>query len=157
MFDKKRKIKSKTGIEYASRVLAKKDYSEKELKKKIAGHFGEEEAEQTVDRLKEYNYLDDGRYREMFIASRIRSGNGAYRIKRELSEKGLNDSLEDLDEICQRSNIDRHGILRDCVQRYLDKKSSIEPYKLKQKCIAYFYGKGHSIDDVKRIIDEEFD
>jgi len=154
---KKYKIRSKTGVEYAARVLAKKDYSEKELRKKVAEHFGEEEAEATIEKLKGYGYLNDERYRDMFIASRIRSGYGPFRISGDLYEKGLDDSLEDLDEICEKSHIDRHEILRENVSKYLSKMRTDDLYKEKQKCIAYFYRKGHSIDDVKRIIDEELD
>jgi len=153
----KRKIKSKTGLEYAIRVLAKKDYSEKELRNKIIEHFGAEEADETIERLKGYSYLDDERYREMYIASRVRSGYGNYRISGDLYEKGLNDSLEDLDEICEKSHIDRHEILKDNILRFIENKRIEDPYEMKQKCIAHFYRRGHSIDSIKRIIDEELD
>ncbi|PLX70640.1 MAG: hypothetical protein C0602_03785 [Denitrovibrio sp.] len=153
----KRKIRSKTGLEYASRVLAKKDYSERELKKKVAEHFGEEEAEETITKLKSYGYLDDERYREMYIASRVRSGYGPFRISGDLYEKGLNDDLTDLDEICEKSHIDRHEILKENVVRFLNTKKADDDYALKQKCTAHFYRKGHRIDDIKRIIDEELD
>ncbi|PLX67005.1 MAG: hypothetical protein C0603_10070 [Denitrovibrio sp.] len=151
----KRKIRSKTGLEYATRVLAKKDYSEKELRKKIEEHFGVDEAEEAISKLKGYGYLDDNRYREMYIASRIRSGYGTYRITNDLYEKGLDDSLEDLDEICEKSHIDRHQILKDDVLRFMERKRIDDAYELKQKCLAYFYRRGHSIDNVTRIIDEE--
>jgi len=157
MYFKKRKIRSKTGLEYASRILSKRDYSEKDLRKKITEHFGAEEAEETILKLKEYGYLDDERYREVYIASRIRSGYGAYRISGDLYEKGLNDDLTDLDEICEKSHIDRHAILRENVSRYMERKNIEDPYELKQKCIAYFYRKGHGLDVVKRIIDEELE
>lgn len=153
----KRKIRSKTGLEYASRVLAKKDYSEKDLRKKITEHFGEEEADTTVAKLKEYGYLDDDRYREVYIASRVRSGYGSYRISGDLYDKGLNDDLSDIDEICEKSHINRHVILKEFVARFLERKNIEDPYELRQKCTAHFYRKGHSIDEVKRIIDEELD
>lgn len=152
---KKRKIKSKTGMEYAARVLARKDYSEKELKRKVEEHFGSGEAESTVEKLKEYGYVDDGRFREMFIASRIRSGYGRYRIENELREKGLPEGLEDLDEICQKSHIDQHAILKDNIQKFIERKDRGDIYKLKQNCLAHFYRKGHSIDDIKQILEEE--
>lgn len=142
-------------MEYASRVLARQDYSERELKNKISEHFGREEAEETVEKLKGYGYVDDGRFREMFIASRIRSGYGPYRIENELRDKGLNEDVSDLDDICEKSHIDRQDILRNLVLRYMERKKPDDPYKKKQNCIAHFYRKGHSIDDVKRIIDEE--
>lgn len=152
-----KKIKSKTGLEYASRILSKRDYSEKELKKKIADHFGWEEAEETIEKLKDYGYLDDERYREVYILSRVRSGYGPFRISGDLYEKGLDDSLDDLDEICEKSHIDRTAILRDNIKRYLERKNIEDNYELKQKCTAYFYRRGHSLESVKRILDEELD
>ncbi len=135
----------------------KKDYSEKELRQKITEHFDAEEAEYAISKLKGYGYLDDDRYREMYIASRIRSGYGTYRIANDLYEKGLDDSLEDLDEICEKSHIDRHQILKDDVFRFIERKRIDDTYELKQKCLAYFYRRGHSLDDIKRILDEELD
>lgn len=144
-------------MEYASRVLAKRDYSEKDLKKKIAEHFGWEEAAEAVDKLKEYGYLDDERYREMFIASKVRSGYGAFRISGDLYDKGLNDDLSDIDEICEKSHINRHEILRESVARYLERKMCDDIYGLKSKCKAYFYRRGHGLDVVSEIIERELD
>lgn len=152
---KKRKIRSKTGLEYAGRVLARKDYSEKELRQKIAEHFGAEEADETISKLKGYGYLDDSRYREMFILSRVRNGYGPYRIQNDLGEKGLESDISDLDDICKKGDIDPRAILRENVVRFLQRKKSGDPYKVKQSCIAHFYRKGHSIDDIKEIIEEE--
>jgi regulatory protein len=153
----KRKIKSKTGLEYATRVLAKKDYSEKELTAKIAEHFGWDEAKETVYKLKEYGYLNDERFRAMYIASRIRSGYGAFRISGDLYEKGLNDDLSDIDEICEKSHINRHEILENDVVRYMERKNIDDTYELKQKTLAYFYRRGHALGDVSKIIDKELE
>jgi len=157
MFNHKRKIKSKTGLEYASRLLSKRDYSEKDLRKKITEHFGSEEADETIAKLKYYGYLDDERYREVYIQSRVRMGYGPYRISGDLYEKGLNDDLSDLDEICEKSHIDRHTILRDNVRNYLQRKNIEDKYELSEKCKAYFYRRGHNLSDVKKLIDEELD
>lgn len=153
----RKKIKSKTGMEYASRLLSKRDYSEKDLRKKITEHFGAEEAAETIVKLKEYGYLNDERYREVYIQSRIRSGYGPYRISGDLYEKGLDDDLSDLDEICEKSHIDRHAILRENVASYLKRKNIEDSYELTEKCKAYFYRKGHSLSDVKKLIDEELE
>jgi regulatory protein len=153
----RKKIKSKTGLEYASRLLSKRDYSEKDLRKKITEHFGAEEADETIVKLKGYGYLDDDRYREVYIQSRLRMGYGPYRISGDLYEKGLDDDLSDLDEICEKSHIDRHAILRDNVRNYLQRKNIEDAYELSEKCKAYFYRRGHSLSDVKKLIDEELD
>jgi regulatory protein len=156
-FFKKRKIKSKTPLEYASRILSRKDYSEKDLLKKISEHFGFDEAREAVEKLKEYGYVDDERFRDMYICSRVRSGYGIFRISSDLYEKGLDDDLSDIDEICEKSHINRHEILKDSIVKYLERKKSDDIYGLKQKCKAYFYRRGHPLDEVSAIIERELE
>jgi len=42
------------------------------------------------------------------------------------------------------------------VLRFMERKRIDDAYELKQKCIAHFYRRGHGLDMVKRIIDEEY-
>lgn len=153
----KKKIRSKTPLDYALRVLTRKDYFEQEMLEKITEHFGREMAEETIIRLKEYGYVDDVKCREMLIASRLRSGYGVFRIAQELKEKGADDSLEDIDRIAESHHIDRTAVLTDLVQRFLENKKADTPYELKQKCIAHFYRKGHPFSDVEKIINRELE
>lgn len=151
----KRKIRSKTPMDYALRVLTRKDYFEKEMFDKIEEHFGREQAQETIERLKEYGYVNDEKCREQLIASRIRNGYGIFRIKQELNEKGVSDDLSDIDNIAEKHHIDRPAILADAVRRYIETKKAETPYEMKQKCVAHFYRKGHPFADVEKIINRE--
>lgn len=151
----KKKIRSKTPLDYALRVLTRKDYFEREMRDKITEHFGSEQAEETIARLKDYGYVNDEKCREMLIVSRLRSGYGIFRIKQELSEKGVSDDLSDIDKIAENHHIDRSAILADAVRRYIETKKAETPYDLKQKCIAHFYRRGHPLGDVEKIIRRE--
>ena len=153
----KRKIRSKTPMDYALRVLTKKDYFESEMREKITEHFGREAADETIEKLKEYGYVDDAKCREMLISSRLRNGYGIFRIATELKEKGGDDSLTDIDDIAKSHNIDRQQILTDAVARFFETKKADSEYELKQKCIAHFYRKGHPFSDVEKIINRELE
>ena len=59
---------------------------------------------QVVEQLKEYRYIDDQRYAEMYFSYGFEKGRGVLRIKRELAEKGVSSDIiemayEELEEI----------------------------------------------------------
>lgn len=81
-------------------ILAVRDHSEQELRRKLAapvmGKNGPEEIDATAedyDRViawcYEHQYLDDDRFVSRFIASRSRKGYGPARIRQELNQKGI--------------------------------------------------------------------
>ncbi|UWM63257.1 recombination regulator RecX [Enterobacter sp. CP102] len=87
-------------LDRAVRILAVRDHSEQELRRKLAapvmGKNGPEEIDATAedyDRViawcYEHQYLDDDRFVSRFIASRSRKGYGPARIRQELNQKGI--------------------------------------------------------------------
>ncbi|HDR2755230.1 recombination regulator RecX [Enterobacter sp. RHBSTW-00175] len=87
-------------LDRAVRILAVRDHSEQELRRKLAapvmGKNGPEEIDATAedyDRViawcYEHHYLDDERFVSRFIASRSRKGYGPARIRQELNQKGI--------------------------------------------------------------------
>lgn len=87
-------------LDRAVRILAVRDHSEQELRRKLAapvmGKNGPEEIDATAedyDRViawcYEHQYLDDDRFIARFIASRSRKGYGPARIRQELNQRAL--------------------------------------------------------------------
>ena len=87
-------------LDRAVRILAMRDHSEQELRRKLAAPIitkqGPEASDATpedVDRVIawciENHYLDDSRFVQQFIASRSRKGYGPARIRQELNQKGI--------------------------------------------------------------------
>ncbi|HDR2889925.1 TPA: recombination regulator RecX [Enterobacter asburiae] len=87
-------------LDRAVRILAVRDHSEQELRRKLAapvmGKNGPEEIDATAedyDRViawcYEHHYLDDDRFVSRFITSRSRKGYGPARIRQELNQKGI--------------------------------------------------------------------
>lgn len=151
----KRRIRSKTPFEYAVRVLSRRDFFESEMRSKIAEHFGEDSADETIAKLKDYGYINDENARKNLIASRMRSGYGSFRIKEELREKGVDDNVTDFDDIADERYIDRKELLRSMVAKYMETKRAKSPYELKQKCIAHFYRKGYSCNEIVAVLNTE--
>lgn len=87
-------------LDRAVRILAVRDHSEQELRRKLSapvmGKNGPEEIdaapedyERVIAWCHEHNYLDDHRFVSRFIASRSRKGYGPARIRQELNQKAL--------------------------------------------------------------------
>jgi regulatory protein len=77
----------------ALRYLARREYSRLELFRKLSLKFSSGENIQFVlDQLKDQGYQSDDRFTEMFIRTKVRAGNGPFKIKIELREKGICES-----------------------------------------------------------------
>ncbi|MBA7842960.1 recombination regulator RecX [Klebsiella sp. RHBSTW-00484] len=87
-------------LDRAIRILAMRDHSEQELRRKLAAPVmsknGPEALDVTpedVDKVVEWcidnRYLDDDRFVRQFIASRSRKGYGPARVRQELKQKGI--------------------------------------------------------------------
>lgn len=77
----------------ALRLLARREYSRLELYRKLSQKYASGTNIQLVlDQLKEQGYQSDDRFTEMFIRSKVHAGNGPFKIKIELREKGICES-----------------------------------------------------------------
>ncbi len=83
-------------LNYAFRLLNRKDYTQKELKDKLCGKFScsnESEIDKVLRHLEGHNFLNDSRYAENYVYFRLKKGYGKRRIRHELTEKGINNEL----------------------------------------------------------------
>ena len=82
--------------EYAVGLLARRDYSEKELRKKLTERgYIEIAIEPVVEELLATRKLNDERFGENVVAYRARRGHGPARIRHELQKSGLSRSAID--------------------------------------------------------------
>jgi regulatory protein len=83
-------------FDFAVSLLARRDYSTKELKRKLADRgYTEHAYEVVVDDLESMGKVNDERYGENFVAYRARRGHGPARIRNELQKSGLTKSAID--------------------------------------------------------------
>jgi regulatory protein len=83
-------------FDYAVTLLARRDYSTHELKKKLAERgYNEHAREVVVDDLESMGKMNNERYGQNLVAYRARRGHGPARIRNELKKSGL--SRADID------------------------------------------------------------
>ncbi len=108
-------------LDRAIRILAMRDHSEQELRRKLVAPVmsknGPEALDVTPDELEqvvawciENRYLDDNRFVGQFIASRSRKGYGPARIRQELSQKGI--ARQVVDQAMRECDIDWVSLAR---------------------------------------------
>ncbi|HEU4591388.1 MAG TPA: regulatory protein RecX [Steroidobacteraceae bacterium] len=80
-------------FDYAVSLLARRDYSTRELKKKLAARgYTEHAYEVVVDDLESMGKISDERFGQNVVAYRARRGHGPARIRHELQKSGLSRS-----------------------------------------------------------------
>ena len=83
-------------FDYAVSLLARRDYSTFELKKKLAERgYNEHAREVVVDDLESMGKMNNERYGQNVVAYRARRGHGPARIRNELKKSGLSRSAID--------------------------------------------------------------
>ncbi len=131
-------------------LLSYRDYSEKELIKKLQKNVSAEIAKITAERMKELNLIDDKKLAKNLANKLIlNKGRGIKRVLYEMELKGINreDALEAIETITFNS-VDQ--ISETIRKKYADKLSD---FKSKNKVIAAFLRKGHSYNDIKSAIE----
>ncbi|MBR6799999.1 MAG: RecX family transcriptional regulator [Firmicutes bacterium] len=66
--------------------------------------YEEDVIDDVIEQMKEYHYIDDYQFTEMYFAYGFEKGRGVSRIRRELAEKGVSSDIidmvyEDLEEV----------------------------------------------------------
>lgn len=103
-------------------LLARREHSVIELKRKLQRRFGDECAiDDQVARLAEEGLQSDARFAESFLCQRSGSGYGPARLKAELRERGLSD--EQIDRGLQELVVD----WSELASQVLEKKFGPEP------------------------------
>lgn len=144
-------------LNYALRLLAKKDYTVAELRRKFkVREIDREEAETALLFLKEKKFLDDARYASLYLKSH--PSRGKIRIQAELSRKGV--SAEIIESVVRKSDFNAElENARLVAKDWLAKKRQKYPdqFKLKQNLIAKLVRQGFSYDLICQVIEDLFE
>ncbi len=106
----------------AVRLLAAREHSRQELLGKLAGRgFAHEKIEPVLETLTRRGLQSDARFAESYIEGRVRKGNGPLRIRAELRERGIDESLI-------AASLERYAEQwREEMRRVHDRKYGAEP------------------------------
>ncbi|MFG6653736.1 recombination regulator RecX [Scandinavium sp. M-37] len=146
-------------LDRAIRILAMRDHSEKELRRKLVAPVltkngpepidaPPEEVDKVVAWCQESNYLDDARFTRQFIASRSRKGYGPARIRQELNQKGI--SRTDIEHAMYDCDIDWMALARDqALRKYGEPLPTAFAEKVKVQ--RFLLNRGYLMEDIQQI------
>lgn len=146
-------------LDRAVRILAMRDHSEQELRRKLAapvmGKNGPEDIDATPEDYDkviawciESRYLDDDRFVQQFISSRSRKGYGPARVRQELNQKGI--SREAVERAMRECEIDWAALARaQAIRKYGEPLPVGFSDKVKvQRFLLY---RGYLMEDIQAI------
>ncbi len=134
----------------AMNLLQKRQYTEKQLLDKLLlGGYSRETAQNAVDYVKAYHYVDDESYAYDYITSQM-EGHSLREISQKLMQKGISKELIQK-AVCLHREKDELPDENRMIQKILEKKNCIGrklEEKEKQRLYAYLYRKGFSQEAV---------
>lgn len=146
-------------LDRAIRILAMRDHSEAELRRKLTAPVmtkngpepidaPPEEVEKVIAWCQESHYLDDERFAKQFIASRSRKGYGPARIRQELNQKGI--ARQGAEQAMFDCDIDWGQLAREQAER---KYGSPLPtaFVEKVKVQRFLLYRGYLMEDIQEI------
>lgn len=146
-------------LDRAMRILAMRDHSEQELRRKLGavlpGKNEDEQAqampediEKVIAWCHEQHYLDDARFAERYIASRSRKGYGPQRIRQELQQKGI--SRTACDSAFADCEVDWEAQARDQAERKFGAPLP-RTFPEKAKVQRFLLYRGYYMEDIQAI------
>jgi regulatory protein len=135
--------------------LARREYGRKELSVKLVGAgFDEPTALSAVEQLTLDGLQDDRRFVDNFIQSRVQQGKGPVRIRLELGQRGMDETL--VDEVLNERDDDWRLLARNVRQR---KFGSGEPHDFREKArqMRFLQYRGFTQDQIQAAVGTDTD
>jgi len=130
--------------------LARREYSHKELKKKLFERFPDStEIEQVLDALIYDGLQSDSRFADSFFRLRVNAGYGPNYIRAELRQRGIDEAL--VAEVFSEQCVD----WVEAARQVFDKKFSgvdLSDQKARAKCMRFMQYKGFTFDQIKDLL-----
>ncbi|MEO9276104.1 regulatory protein RecX [Marinomonas sp. 5E14-1] len=140
-------------FDQALSLLSHREHGTKELvnKLKLKGHTGKD-ITSAIEQLQNINYLNDERFAEIFVRSRISKPLGANRILQELIQKGINSTLAK--EAINNAEVDWFELAKTLKARKFGEEVTTD-FKEKGRQSRYLQYRGFSFDEIKYAISSE--
>lgn len=140
----------------AVRALGVREYNEHEMREKLGGKgFDAIIIDQVIDQLKTYDYLNEQRYAESFLRSRVRKGDTPKLAAYKASQKGadasaLQDALLDAD-----GKFDACDACRSILNKRDPQGLRKHDQRIWQRQMRYLQSKGYEISTILQVMHEE--
>ncbi|URL02006.1 recombination regulator RecX [Avibacterium sp. 20-126] len=139
-------------LNYVVNLLARREYSEYELRCKMQEKaFSEEEIEQALAFCQEKNWQSDRRFTENYLHYRSQKGYGLNRIKQELTQlKGI--SSETLNDVLAETEINWPEIAQIVLRKKFPQYAQQQDFKMKQKIWRYMLSHGFQREEFADLV-----
>lgn len=139
------KVNARRAFNKASDLLALRDHSEKELLQKLRQKGFADGAEEAIEKLKSYGYLDDSRFALRFAQELQRVKHyGKKRIEQELFRKGV--SRDTVSDTLEQLSFDEDALTALIERKYL---RQLDTEKGVQKTVAVLQRMGYSFGEIR--------
>jgi len=143
-------------LNYALKLLARKWYSKKRISDKLAQKdFEDEEIKKTVQFLEDKYFIDDNKFAESLVKSKIAyKPQGKYKLKIWLKKHQFSD--ESIDKALSLINTDAEvELVKSAKEKWLKQKSADQnDPKVRIKLIRYLISQGFNYEIIKQAMSE---
>ncbi len=143
----------------ALHLLEYMDRTEKGLRKKLEKDYPPEAIDETIRYLGSYGYIDDKRYAENYLRTRL-NGKGHRRLFQELYQKGVPSALvqEAWEELCMEESVEEGPDERASIRKLITKKIGDQTELSRreyQRLMAFLARRGFSWEDISAEFEEK--
>lgn len=147
-------------IEYALRIISRKNYTESEIRKKLDSFSKrrsldlEKEQDKVMDRLRELNYLNDSQFIRNYTNDRINFAPRAKRlIKLELLKRGVDREI--VEKELNAIDIDEERLVKELTEKYMRRlKQKVDAQSLKRRLFGFLARKGFGPDAIYKALSD---
>lgn len=138
---------------YAYAVLAKREYSRAELRKKLLLYaIHEHEVDELIEEFCNYNYQNDERYAHMLFRSQLQKGKGPQSILQALQKKEV-DTEYLAEEIKETNWLEEAYKLK--IRKFGDFIETDQKKKAKQ--IRFLQYRGYNLDVILKVVNKDYE
>lgn len=137
----------------AMNLLARREHSQTELRRKLRTRFEPEALDEALERLLEEGLLSDERFAMSFTRERLLRGHGPMRIQSELRQRGVSERLAEkaIANIPLEESITWEQVARSaCEKKYGDATPVDIPEKVKRSRFLSY--RGFSSDQIQQAL-----
>ena len=141
--------------ESAIKIIERSYKTEKEIRDKLKQKgYEEKQINNSIDFLKEYNFINDNTYAKAFIKDKL-SSKGSQKIKYDLMKKGIAKDIIEENLIKVDKNEEKEVALNVGRKKYESiRRKESDNYKLSGKLYRFLISRGYAYDIVKDVVKE---
>ncbi len=148
---------SSTALNYVINLLARREYSEFEIRCKMQEKcFTELEIDEVLRYCQQKNWQNDQRFTENYLVFRSQRGYGLNRIKQELQQlKGISSKV--IQQALDEAGINWSELALTVLRKKFPQFATISEVKMKQKVWRYMLSHGFKQEDFSHYINNEIE